>query len=71
MSGGKGEVLDLVGAILTLSIITNILNLLGVNPFLINVIYGMVLLFAIVFANFQQIVRQKMLIKIATYRENK
>ena len=70
MSGGKGDVVDLIGAILTLSIITNILNLRGVNPFLINVIYGLILLFAIVFAKFQQVVRQNMLIKIASCHEN-
>ncbi len=63
MSGGKGEVVDLIGAILTLSMITNILNLLGVNPYLINVIYGLVLLFAIVFANAQQQIRQSILLK--------
>ncbi len=63
MSGGKGEVVDLIGATLTLCLITNILNLLGVNPYLINVIYGLVLLFAIVFANAQQGIRQRMLLK--------
>jgi len=68
MNGGKGNVIDLVGAILTLSIITNILNLLGVNPFLINVIYGFVLLFAILFSNMQEKIKQNMLIKIAASR---
>ena len=62
MSGGKGDIVDLIGSILTLSMITNVLNLIGVNPFLVKVIYGLILLIAIIFANAQQQFRQKLLL---------
>lgn len=69
MNGGKGELVDLIGSILALSMITNLLNLIGVNPFLVKVIYGMILLLAIIFANAQQQFKQKMLLH--TYRQGK
>jgi ribose/xylose/arabinose/galactoside ABC-type transport system permease subunit len=69
MSGGKGEIVDLIGSILTLSMITNILNLIGVNPFLVRVIYGFILLLAIILANLQEQFRQRLL--LGTYKSMK
>ena len=63
MSGGRGEVIDLIGAILTLSIITNIMNLVGFNPFLIKTLYGLILLVAIIFSNMQQRFRNYLLMR--------
>lgn len=62
MSGGNGEIIDLVGSILTLSIITNLMNLVGVNPFLVKIVYGLILLLAIIFANVQQVIRRRLLL---------
>lgn len=62
MSGGNGEIIDLVGSILTLSIITNLMNLVGVNPFLVKIVYGIILLLAIIFANVQQDIRKRLLL---------
>ncbi len=62
MAGGNGEIIDLVGSILTLSIITNLMNLVGVNPFLVKIVYGIILLLAIIFANVQQDIRKRLLI---------
>lgn len=62
MSGGNGEIIDLIGSILTLSIITNLMNLVGVNPFLVKIVYGVILLLAIIFANVQQGIRKRLLL---------
>lgn len=62
MSGGNGEIIDLIGSILTLSIITNLMNLVGVNPFLVKIVYGIILLLAIIFANVQQDIRKRLLL---------
>ncbi|MCC8166225.1 MAG: ABC transporter permease [Planctomycetes bacterium] len=62
MSGGNGEIIGLVGSILTLSIITNLMNLVGVNPFLVKIVYGIILLLAIIFANVQQDIRKRLLL---------
>lgn len=62
MSGGNGEIIDLIGSILTLSIITNLMNLVGVNPFMVKIVYGIILLLAIIFANVQQDIRKRLLL---------
>ncbi len=63
MQGGRGDLVDLVGAILTLSIITNLMNLVGFNPFLIKTIYGLILLLAILFSNVQQRMKNLLLLR--------
>lgn len=47
MSGGYGRILGTVFGTLTLGIINNLLNLLGVNPFLVGAIKGTIIIAAV------------------------
>ena len=48
LSGGKGTVYGLLGGALLLSLFDNFLNLLAVNVYLINIIKGALIMFAII-----------------------
>ena len=47
MAGGKGTVVGTVLGTLTLGIIDNLMNLLGVNPFLVNAVKGTIIIVAV------------------------
>jgi len=47
LSGGVGSIFGILGGILLLQIISNLVTLAKINPFLIQVVYGSVLLFAL------------------------
>jgi ribose transport system permease protein len=49
MSGGKGKIIGTIFGTLTLGIINNMLNLLGVPPFLVGVAKGAVIIVAVLF----------------------
>ncbi len=51
MTGGTGKVINALGGTLLLTIVATLLNLTGVNPFLVQAIQGAILLFAIVLGN--------------------
>lgn len=48
LSGGRGTVYGLLGGALLLSLFDNFLNLLAVNVYLINIIKGALIMFAII-----------------------
>lgn len=47
MSGGKGRVIDTVFGTLTLGIINNMMNLMGVNAFLVGAVKGVIIIVAV------------------------
>lgn len=51
MSGGSGKIINALGGTLLLTIVATLLNLGGVNPFLVQAIQGGILLFAIILGN--------------------
>lgn len=51
MTGGTGKVINALGGTLLLTIVATLLNLWGVNPFLVQAIQGGILLFAIILGN--------------------
>lgn len=51
MSGGTGKIINALGGTLLLTIVATLLNLSGVNPFLVQAIQGAILLFAIILGN--------------------
>ncbi len=54
LDGGKGSISGALGGVLVLSMISNVLNLGGVSPFLIQAIQGVLLLLAVVIENFRE-----------------
>ncbi|MBE3095235.1 MAG: ABC transporter permease [Actinobacteria bacterium] len=70
LSGGKGTVFGMLGGVVLLSIFDNSLNLLAVNVFLIAVVKGLLILFAIIMDSFKTNIRisilQKEKLKIIT-----
>lgn len=75
LKGGKGTVFGMLGGVLLLSMFDNSLNLLAVNVFLISVIKGLLILFAIIVDSFKTNIRisilQKEKLKIVTERTSK
>ena len=51
MTGGTGKIINALGGTLLLTIVATLLNLRGVNPFLVQAIQGCILLFAIILGN--------------------
>ena len=47
MAGGRGTVLGTVLGTLTLGIIDNMMNLMGVNPFLVSAVKGSIIIVAV------------------------
>jgi len=54
LNGGKGSISGALGGLLVLSMISNVLNLGGCSPFLIQAIQGVLLLLAVVIENFRE-----------------
>lgn len=52
MAGGRGSVLGTVFGTLTLGIIDNLMNLLGVNAFLVNAVKGTIIIVAVLLQSF-------------------
>ena len=52
MAGGKGTIVGTVLGTLTLGIIDNLMNLLGVNPFLVNAVKGTIIIVAVLLQTF-------------------
>jgi simple sugar transport system permease protein/ribose transport system permease protein len=61
--GGKGTVFGMLGGVVLLSIFDNSLNLLAVNVFLIAVVKGLLILFAIIMDSFKANIRISILQK--------
>lgn len=51
MTGGTGKIINALGGTLMLTIVATLLNLWGVNPFLVQAIQGAILLLAIILGN--------------------
>lgn len=49
MAGGKGTIIGTIFGILIIGIINNILTLLGVDPFLVNAVKGVIVILAVLF----------------------
>ena len=63
LSGGKGIVFGMLGGVVLLSIFDNSLNLLAVNVYLIAVVRGLLILFAIIMDSFKTNIRISILQK--------
>jgi simple sugar transport system permease protein/ribose transport system permease protein len=61
--GGRGTVHGMLGGALLLSMFDNFLNLLAVNVYLVNIIKGLLILFAIVLDSVKIRVRMSILSK--------
>lgn len=53
MTGGAGSITGIFAALMVISIIENIMNLIGVDPSIREVIFGLILMLAIVLASLQ------------------
>ena len=49
MAGGKGTIVGTIFGILIIGILNNILTLLGVDPFLVNAVKGVIVILAVLF----------------------
>jgi ribose transport system permease protein len=49
MAGGRGTIVGTIFGILIIGIINNILTLLGVDPFLVNAVKGVIVILAVLF----------------------
>jgi ribose transport system permease protein len=49
MAGGKGTIIGTIFGILIIGILNNILTLLGVDPFLVNAVKGVIVILAVLF----------------------
>ena len=49
MSGGRGTIVGTVFGTLTIGIINNMMNLLGVPPFLVGAVKGAIIIVAVLF----------------------
>jgi len=54
LSGGRGKVSGILAAVLELSVISNVMNLIGVEPSLSQMVFAMVLFLAILLASLQE-----------------
>jgi len=61
MNGGKGTPIGALGGIIFLTTIQNVLNMSGVNPFVIQAVQGFILLAAIVFDSFREKIYHRMM----------
>jgi ribose transport system permease protein len=55
LAGGSGNLLSAFGGVLIITIFSNLMNLLGLNPFLQIVLKGLVLIFAVAFYSKQRV----------------
>jgi simple sugar transport system permease protein len=54
MTGGGGRVTGIFGAVLVLAIIGNLMNLEGIEPSIRQIVFGVILLLAIIVSSFQE-----------------
>jgi simple sugar transport system permease protein len=59
MTGGHGRLTGVAGAVLVLATVENLLNLIGVDPSIRQVVYGLILLGGIYLASFQDRLRER------------
>ncbi len=60
LTGGRGRVTSVAGAVLVLGVIDNLLNLSGIDPSIRQVVYGVILLAGIYIASLQDRLRERM-----------
>ena len=58
LAGGKGRVTGLLGALLVIGGITNLMNLIGVDATVRQIVFGVVLLLAILLSSLQERLRR-------------
>ena len=58
LTGGKGRVTGLLGALLVIGGITNLMNLIGVDATVRQIVFGVVLLLAILLSSLQERLRR-------------
>lgn len=68
LKGGIGKVINALGGALVLMIISTVLNLSGVNPFLIKASQGILLLVAMIIGNFREYAYEKTVQKLLSIK---